>query len=680
MRHIRIVGLLTLCGALQAAASGAATLGITRVSVASDGTQTNAISSSPSLSADGRFVAFASSASNLVPGDTNGAGDIFVHDRLTGVTTRESVGAGGAQANANSSLPSISADGRYVAFLSFATNLVPGVTLTQVYVRDRQLGLTTIASVSTDGAPGNAGVLGFSLSDDGRFVSFSSSANNLVAGDTNGVADIFTRDLVNGTTTRDSVASDGTQSTGSSSFSPSISRGGRYVAFYSRATNLVSGLTGSIDRIFVRDRTAGQTTVESIGTSGEVLSSSTPSISGDGRFLTFAESTSAAPRLGIYLRDRQTSLTVRVLSTAVGSLLIGADGRYITFAGTISGQTYLQLFDRSTGQFSIISQCDCSGDLTQVGGSVVAFGASTPLVTNDTNRTTDIFVGVVAALPGAPDPPTNLAFSLAGSTLTLTWTAPAGGAAATEYVLEAGTVSRSTDTANFSTGSADTSFSTPFNSRTTFFIRVRAANAAGVSLPSSEIVLALGALPGAPTGLTASATGSNVALTWTAATGPVVSYVIEAGSATGLSDVANFNTGTSATTFSGSGVIAGTYFIRVRAASAGGVGPASNEVMVTVTNTCPPPGPPAGLTRSVTGSSVTLSWSAGSGATSYVLEGGSSAGASDLVLTDLQSPATTFISTGVSAGTYFVRLRSKNACGQSGPSNEVTVIVTAQGR
>src|SRR6185503_4655509 len=116
--------------------------------------------------------------------------------------------------------------------------------------------------------------------------------------------------------------------------------------------------------------------------------------------------------------------------------------------GTISGQTYLQLLDRSTGQFSIISQCDCAGDTTQVAGSVVAFGSSATLVGNDTNRTTDIFVAVAAALPGAPDPPANLAFALAGSTLTLTWTAATTGAAASEYVLEAGTVSRSTDAAN----------------------------------------------------------------------------------------------------------------------------------------------------------------------------------------------------------------------------------------
>jgi archaellum component FlaF (FlaF/FlaG flagellin family) len=100
----------------------------TRVSVASDGTQGNGHSGSPSISADGRYVAFSSSASNLVPGDTNGRGDVFVHDRLTGQTTRVSVASDGTQGNGDSWWPSISADGRYVAFASEASNLVPGDT------------------------------------------------------------------------------------------------------------------------------------------------------------------------------------------------------------------------------------------------------------------------------------------------------------------------------------------------------------------------------------------------------------------------------------------------------------------------------------------------------------------------------------------------------------------------
>jgi hypothetical protein len=421
----------------------------------------------------------------------------------------------------------------------------------------------------------------------------------------------------------------------------------------------------------------GQTTLESIGLAGETMASNTFSISGDGRFVVFSELTSSFPG-GLYLRDRQAGQTTRLLASTerTGSIWLSVDGRFISFITFQGNQEYLQVLDRSSGQFNMISVCgDCQGYETAVAGNVVAFGSTASLVSNDTNRTHDIFVAMASPSPGAPDPPANLTYTLAGPTLTLTWAATGSGPAATEYVIEAGIVSYSSDSGNFSTGSANTTFSTPFDSRTTFYIRVRAANAAGVSFPSNEVVLALAALPGAPANLVTSVAGTNVALTWSAASGPVVSYVIEAGSASGLTDLANFNTGSLNTTYSASGVVAGTYFVRVRAASAGGVGPASNEGMIVVTNTCPPPSPPTGLTRSVSGSSVTLAWNAGSGAASYVLEAGSSAGATDLVGADLQSSATTFMTTGVSPGSYFVRLRSTNACGQSAPSNEVTVIV-----
>jgi Tol biopolymer transport system component len=165
------------------------------VSVSSAGVQGNYGSSNPTISADGRFVAFESSASNLVPGDTNGAnGDIFVHDRETGQTERVSVSSAGAQGNYGSVDPTISADGRFVAFRSEANNLVPGDTNDRpdVFVRDRQTGETERVSVSSAGTQGNGHSVHPTISADGRFVAFESSASNLVPGDTNGAnGDIF---------------------------------------------------------------------------------------------------------------------------------------------------------------------------------------------------------------------------------------------------------------------------------------------------------------------------------------------------------------------------------------------------------------------------------------------------------------------------------------------------------
>jgi len=222
---------------------------VQRVSVASDGTQGNDNSWDPSISADGRYVAFFSHASNLVPGDTNGKADVFVHDRVTGQTTRVSVASDGTEGNGYSWFPSISADGRYVAFESIASNLVPGDTngVSDVFVHDRLTGQTTRVSVASDGTQGHSASDHPSISADGRYVAFESFASNLVPGDTNGKRDVFVHDRLTGQTARVSVASDGTQGNGDSIY-PSISADGRYVAFVSGASNLVPGdANGNID-------------------------------------------------------------------------------------------------------------------------------------------------------------------------------------------------------------------------------------------------------------------------------------------------------------------------------------------------------------------------------------------------------------------------------------------------
>jgi Tol biopolymer transport system component len=166
-----------------------------RVSVSSAEVQGNNGSYNPSISADGRFVAFGSDATNLVGGDTNGWEDVFVRDRRTGKTRRVNLSSAGAQGNDHSFNPSISADGRLVAFGSSATNLVGNDTngFDDVFVRDRRTGKTRRVSVSSAGTQGDGGNFNPSTSSDGRFVGFESFAANLVGGDTNGFEDIFVR-------------------------------------------------------------------------------------------------------------------------------------------------------------------------------------------------------------------------------------------------------------------------------------------------------------------------------------------------------------------------------------------------------------------------------------------------------------------------------------------------------
>jgi len=215
-----------------------------RVSVDSAGNQGNWHSADPAISGEGRFVAFDSGASSLVVGDTNGVSDIFVHDRQTGATQRVSVDSAGNQGNWHSADPAISSDGRYVAFESLASNLVPGDTngVYDVFLHDRQTGATQRVSVDSAGNQGSAHGLDPAISGDGRYVVFHSSSN-LVPGDTNGMTDVFVHDWETAVTERVSVDSAGNQANNSSSDPAAIGADGRYIAFVSRASNLVPGDT-----------------------------------------------------------------------------------------------------------------------------------------------------------------------------------------------------------------------------------------------------------------------------------------------------------------------------------------------------------------------------------------------------------------------------------------------------
>ncbi|MGH3656122.1 MAG: hypothetical protein ACRDUA_05640, partial [Micromonosporaceae bacterium] len=297
----------------------------TRVSVASNGSQANDFNQTAAISANGRYVAFASLADNLVPGDTNGRGedepmDVFVRDRRTGVTTRVSVASDGSQANDTSLKPAVSAGGRYVAFVSLADNLVTGDTngWWDVFVHDRRAGATTRVSVASDGSQAKGDLsTAPALSADGRYVAFVSWEDNLVTGDTNGWGDVFVHDRRTGATTRVSVASDGSQANAASGSPPglAISGDGRYVAFGSNADDLVPGDTNGTDDVFVHDRQTGATTRVSVASDGSQTNggaSGGPAISAGGRYIAF---TSSADNLvpgdtngtyDVFVRDRRT--------------------------------------------------------------------------------------------------------------------------------------------------------------------------------------------------------------------------------------------------------------------------------------------------------------------------------------------------------------------------------------
>jgi len=273
-----------------------ATRTTSRVSVNSSGAQIDDQPYSPAISANGRFVAFTTAATNLVPGDADRDDDVFVHDRATGTTTPASVNSSGALGDDDSGHPALSADGRFVAFSSFANNFDGSAE--GIFIHDRVTGQTTRASVSSAGVPGdNAWGLSLdpSISADGRFVAFCSGSANLAPGDTNRRMDVFVRDRVAATTTRVSVGSGGAEGTGSSCSNQGadISTDGRVVAFDSDATNLVPGDTNGTSDVFVRDRPAGTTrrvSVDSEGreaTSPYLSGSRQPTISSNGRFVAF---------------------------------------------------------------------------------------------------------------------------------------------------------------------------------------------------------------------------------------------------------------------------------------------------------------------------------------------------------------------------------------------------------
>lgn len=294
-----------------------------------------AIGSSPSISSDGRYIAFSSYATDLVANDTNDESDIFVFDVMTDTMQRVSINTFGAEADDGSFTPSIAAGGRHVVFRSFATNLVSqtGLQDRNDYLHDLDTGETELLSVDSDGIPANGTPLSApSVSADGRYVAFESSADNLVADDTNNEVDVFVRDRTLGVTRRVSVSTADEQADGGS-HSPWLSDDGRVVVFTSDADNLTPDPATSSQQQYAHEITTGVTervSVNNNGDAGDSGHSYLPVTNDDGQFVVWSTESTNLTATGnltdsngvrdLYLHDRDADLTRRISTDRLGQL------------------------------------------------------------------------------------------------------------------------------------------------------------------------------------------------------------------------------------------------------------------------------------------------------------------------------------------------------------------------
>lgn len=380
------------------------------------GGEGNGPSEGGSISADGRRVVFVSDASNLVPGDTNGIPDTFVRDLATGTTKRVSVSSSGGQANGvnSGSRASISADGRFVAFTSDASNLVAGDTngANDVFVRDLATGVTRRVSVSSGGAQGNAPSTAPTISGDGHLVAFASWATNLVAGDTNRHQDIFVHNLATGRTRRMSLSSAGAQ-TNNNTDRAMISADGRFVAFISKASNLVAGDTNRKSDVFVRNRAKRTTRRVNVSSRGAQANNTSTgvAITPDGRFVAFSSlatnlAAGAKGLGGVYVRNRAKAVT-RLVSVFSAFPAISADGRIVAYSSHVHcdcWQAYVRNRITGTTRPVGVSSSGVEADnetfvnaISATGGLVVFSSTASNLVPGDTNGVYDVFIRDVSA-------------------------------------------------------------------------------------------------------------------------------------------------------------------------------------------------------------------------------------------------------------------------------------------
>jgi Tol biopolymer transport system component len=463
-----ILAATLLCMSAAAAvppAAGAAIDDLTLITRPGPFGKANENSASPQLSADGRFVAFQSNATNLHPDDTDAHSDIYVRDLHQNTTTLVSRSSGGVKGDDFSASPSISADGRFVAFDSAAENLVAGdAGSNDVFVRDLHQNTTILVSRNTAGTKGNNVSLNPSISGDGRFVAFESNASNLHL-DSDGDTDIFVRDIDQSTTTLVSRATDGGLSEDLSTL-PEISGNGRFVVFESLARlhpdddDDPGAPTFERTDVYVRDLEEDTTTLASrtTGDEGEEgekgdHGSRRAAISGDGHLVTFTSSATNMPGAGdslddVFVRDLETNVT-RLVSRRSGTSgvkgnnistdpAISADGRYVLFFSFASNlhpddtDTSRDLFarDLETSTTTLVNRAAGSAGVKANGigfatsvsanGRFAAFdSAATNLHPSDSDTVRDIYVrDMRGAPPELSAAPRVLGRALVGDVLT----------------------------------------------------------------------------------------------------------------------------------------------------------------------------------------------------------------------------------------------------------------------
>lgn len=331
-------------GATDVFVANLSTKSLTRVSVAANGGEADGPSFFPSISADGHFIAFQSYASNLVTGDGNGTADIFVKDLQSGAVTLVSANATNVFSNNFSTVPAISANGQFVVFASFASNLTADDTDAHfdIFRKNVQTGQIDLVSKTSAGIKGNGDAVGAAISADGRYVAFSTNATNLLpgGGDANGKTDIYRKDMTSGTLSLVSGNAVGNIGSDDSS-SPTISNDGNVVVFASSSNNLVAGDTNAVADIFAKDMSTQAVTRVSVALNGTEFDapSSSPSINETGSLITFV--TTAAAQSGdtnqandIYLRNTLLATTTRVSTRSdLSQAARGGDGGRLSPSG-----------------------------------------------------------------------------------------------------------------------------------------------------------------------------------------------------------------------------------------------------------------------------------------------------------------------------------------------------------
>ena len=442
MTPIRVAVVVALAVATSAMVLSDASEGVgttVRVSVTASGEQLNGRSLvyPGGMTPDGRYVAFSTEASNLYPGDYDSISEVAVKDTLTGAVDLVSVSSGGVPGTGQ--FADISADGRFVAFWSSSSNLVPGDTNGDgdAFLRDRQADTTILVGLSPTGGQSTNGSEAPSVSDDGRFVAFSAVAQWGFPGEIE--RHIYVRDTLNNTTELISQSNLGVPAycptTIDCSNAPAISGNGRYVTFGSKSANLVPSDTNDVSDIFVYDRDTDSIERISLGAAGVQANagSTDASVSADGRVVEFVSAASTLvagdtnERFDAFVRDRQTQVTTRVSVSSGGfeanndtlDAIISDNGRYVALSslasnlvqGDTNGAQDGFVHDLQTGTTNRVT-VDPSGqqlaglsggvNISEDGRSAAFYSEACDVTAGDTNSTDDVFLRDLQATTGPP--------------------------------------------------------------------------------------------------------------------------------------------------------------------------------------------------------------------------------------------------------------------------------------